>query len=86
VSGELHASACRFTPWERAPVTHSIGGLVGPRAGLDDAENRKFLTLPGLELRAIVQPVASRYTEYAIPVTIQYLSGGTEEIQEITLG
>jgi hypothetical protein len=24
---------------------------VGPRAGLDDVEKRKFLTLPGLELR-----------------------------------
>jgi hypothetical protein len=34
---------------------------VGPRAGLDYEEKRKFLTLPGLEL----QPVASRYTDYA---------------------
>jgi hypothetical protein len=40
----------RFTPWERAPGTHCIGGWVGPRAGLDAVENRKFLTLPGLEL------------------------------------
>jgi hypothetical protein len=29
---------------------------VGPRAGLDDVEKRKFLTLPGLELR--LQPPA----------------------------
>jgi hypothetical protein len=36
---------CRFTPWERAPGTHWIGGWVGPRAGLDDMEKRKFLTL-----------------------------------------
>jgi hypothetical protein len=42
---------CRFTAEERAPSTHCIGGCVGPRAGLDDVENRKFLTLPGLELR-----------------------------------
>jgi hypothetical protein len=35
---------------------------VGPRAGLDDVEKRKFLTQPRLEL----QPVASRYTDYAI--------------------
>jgi hypothetical protein len=41
---------CRFTPGERAPVTHWIGGWVNPRAGLDDVEKRKFLTLPGLEL------------------------------------
>jgi hypothetical protein len=53
----------RFTPGERAPGTHWIGGLMDLRAGLDDLEKRKFLTLPGLEL----QPVASRYTEYAIP-------------------
>jgi hypothetical protein len=34
---------------------------VDLRAGLDDLEKRKFLTLPGLELRPLgVQPVASR--------------------------
>jgi hypothetical protein len=38
---------------------------VGPRAGLYGVEKRKFLTLPGLELRP---PVASRYTDCAIPV------------------
>jgi hypothetical protein len=36
--------------------------MVGPRAGLDDVEKRKFFTLPGLELRPL-----SRYTDYAIP-------------------
>jgi hypothetical protein len=36
---------------------------VGPRAGLDGIEKLKFLTLPGLEL--VVEPVASRYTDYA---------------------
>jgi hypothetical protein len=40
-----------FTPREIAPGTHWIGGWVEPRAGLDDVEKRKFLTLPGLELR-----------------------------------
>jgi hypothetical protein len=29
---------CRFTPGERAPGTHWIGGWVGPRAGLEDVE------------------------------------------------
>jgi hypothetical protein len=44
-------------PWERAPGTHFIGGWVDPRAGL------------GLELPPpmVVQPVASRYTDWAIP-------------------
>jgi hypothetical protein len=51
VGGKWSASRpCRFTPGERAPGTHLIGGWVDPRAGLDDVENRKFLTLPGLEL------------------------------------
>jgi hypothetical protein len=38
---------------------------VDTRAGLDDVEKRQFLTLPGLEL----QPVASRYTDYAVPAS-----------------
>jgi hypothetical protein len=41
---------CRFTPRERAPGTHWIEDWVGPRAGLDAVERRKFLTLPGLEI------------------------------------
>jgi hypothetical protein len=43
---------------------------VGPIAGLDEVEKRKFLTLSGLELRpdpSAVQPVASLYNDYAIP-------------------
>jgi hypothetical protein len=43
----------RFTLGERAPGMHWIGGWVGPRAGLDDVEKRKFLTLPGPELRPL---------------------------------
>jgi hypothetical protein len=34
--GEWSASRyCCFTPRDRAPVTHWIGGWVGPRADLD---------------------------------------------------
>jgi hypothetical protein len=70
VGGEWSTSRPgRFTPGERAPGTHWIGGWAGLRAGVDDLEKRKFLTLPGLEL----QPVASRYTNYAIPAPIEYL-------------
>jgi hypothetical protein len=32
------------------PGTHWIGGWLDPRAGLDNGEKRKFLTLPLLEL------------------------------------
>jgi hypothetical protein len=39
VGGQWPASRpCRFTPGERAPGTHFIGGWVDPRAGLDDME------------------------------------------------
>jgi hypothetical protein len=32
----------RFTPSERAPGNHWIGGWVGPRAGLDAVVRKKF--------------------------------------------
>jgi hypothetical protein len=50
----------RFTPEERAPGIHWIGSWVDPRDGLDDVDNRKFLTLPGRELRPLVRPVRSQ--------------------------
>jgi hypothetical protein len=52
VGGEWWVSRSnRFIPGERALGAHWLGGSVGPRAGLDDVEKRKFLTLSGLELR-----------------------------------
>jgi hypothetical protein len=45
---------------ERVPGTHWIRGWVGPRAGLDDVDKRKFLTLPGLELQPLRHPVRSQ--------------------------
>jgi hypothetical protein len=49
-----------FTPRERGPGTHWIGGWVDPRAGLNDEEKRKFLTLPGLVLRLLGRPARSQ--------------------------
>jgi hypothetical protein len=40
--------------------TSWIGGWVDARAGLDDLEKRKFLTLPGLELRHLRRPARSQ--------------------------
>jgi hypothetical protein len=37
-----------------------IGGWVGSRAGLNDVEKRKFLALPGLELRSLGWPARSQ--------------------------
>jgi hypothetical protein len=60
VGGECSTSRPgRFNPGERAPGTHWIGGSVALRAGLDDLEKRKFLTLPGLELRSLGRPTRS---------------------------
>jgi hypothetical protein len=47
-------------PGERAPSTHWIGGWVGLTAGLDDVEKRKFVTLPGIELRPLGRPARSQ--------------------------
>jgi hypothetical protein len=41
--GEWSASRpCRFTPRERSPGTHWIGGWMGPRSGLDAVVKRKI--------------------------------------------
>jgi hypothetical protein len=64
--GEWSASChCGFTPGERAPRTHWIGSCVGPRAGLNGMEKRKFLTLPGLKLRPLGLP-AHRQSLYQL--------------------
>jgi hypothetical protein len=58
--GEWSASRRgRFTPGERSAGTHWIEGWVDPRASLHDVEKRKFLTLPGLELRPLGHPARS---------------------------
>jgi hypothetical protein len=58
VSGQLHASAA--LPRERAPNIHCIGGWVDYRAGLEDEEKRKFLILPGLDLRPLGRPARNQ--------------------------
>jgi hypothetical protein len=51
--------------------THWIGGWVDLRAGQDDLEKRKFLTLPGLELRPLGHPAVQ-----SIPTTLSRLLVG----------
>jgi hypothetical protein len=72
VGGEWSASRpYRFTSGERTLGTHSIGNWVGPRAGLDELVNKKFLILLYSNSDpSVVQPIASRYTYYAIPARI----------------
>jgi hypothetical protein len=41
---------------------------MGPGTGLDGMEKRKFFILRGSNSNfSVVQPIASRYTDYAIP-------------------
>jgi hypothetical protein len=58
VGGERSASRpCRFTPGERAPITHWIRDWVGLRA---DMEKRKLFPPPELELLLFGRPVRSQ--------------------------
>jgi hypothetical protein len=75
LSGGEWSGSCpgHFTPGETTPGTHWIGGWVDPRASLDDVEKRKFLTLPDSNSDpSVVHPIASCYTDYAIPVPYKY--------------
>jgi hypothetical protein len=57
-----------FTPRERAPGTHGIGGWVSPRAVLDAVAKRKVPS-PRRESNPrtpIIRPIALRYTDWAI--------------------
>jgi hypothetical protein len=63
VSDQLHAPAA--LPSTKEPVTHWIGGWVGPRAVLDTVVKRK---IPSLRRESnprtpVVQFVAQRYTD-----------------------
>jgi hypothetical protein len=40
VSGQFHTAAA--LPLGKSPFTHSVGGWVDPRGGLDDVEYRKI--------------------------------------------
>jgi hypothetical protein len=62
----------RFTPRERAPGTHWIGGWVGPRGVLNAVVKRKIPS-PRQESDArtpIFQPVAQRHTDWAITALV----------------
>jgi hypothetical protein len=61
VRGEWSAShPCHFTPKETAPGTYWMEGWMDSRAGQDEMEKLKFLTLPGLELHSLGSPAGSQ--------------------------
>jgi hypothetical protein len=64
VGGQFHAPDA--LPPEKIPGVHCIESWVGPGAGLDGCGKSRFPQ--GFNPRT-VQPVAIRYTEYAIPTS-----------------
>jgi hypothetical protein len=56
--GQFHALAA-LPPGKETP-TPIESNWVDPDAGLDDAENRKFVNLPALELRLLCRPAGSQ--------------------------
>jgi hypothetical protein len=52
-----------------APGSHWVGGWVGPRAGLDGMEKKKFWSLPGLKLQPLSCPACSQLL-YRVPVPV----------------
>jgi hypothetical protein len=59
-------------PGERAPGTHWIGGWLDPRAGLAmwRKENSRTYRYSNSH-PSVVQPLASRYADYAIPAPLR---------------
>jgi hypothetical protein len=72
----LLTSALDGGEWSASPlgkeplVTQSIGGWVGPRAGLDAVEKRKILPLSGIEPGVII-PKPTRYVFIVHKITVQ---------------
>jgi hypothetical protein len=62
----------RFTPRERAPGTHWIGGWLGPRAGLDIVTKRKIPSPcresnPDHPLGRVLQKLLLKYSRSSLP-------------------
>jgi hypothetical protein len=65
-SAEAGSDRSAPRPGRFNPEAHWIGCWVDTRAGLDDVEKRKLLTLPGLEIRPL-----GLYTDCAIPAPLR---------------
>jgi hypothetical protein len=86
VGGQLHAPAS-LPPRERAPGTHWTGSWVGPRAVLDAVVKRKIPSA-GRESNPrtpIVQPVAQRYTDWAITALLNFTVCSKIKFKELTV-
>ena len=70
MSDQLHAPAA--LPSGKDPGAHSVGSYVGPRARVDDFEEKQNLTPPGFE-PCTAQPVANRYTDFSVQVLAHFV-------------
>jgi hypothetical protein len=71
-----------FTPGERIPDAHYIGGWVGLRAGLDTEARGKYLSpLPGIEPRSPGRPARSQ-TLYWLSYPAHNLRHAPRQLQE----
>jgi hypothetical protein len=72
MSGQLHAPA--VLPPGKSPRYPFYRRLGGPQSRSGQYGEVKIFTLPGLELPLplVVQPVASRYTDWAIPLELNF--------------
>jgi hypothetical protein len=68
VGGQVHVPAA--LPQGKRQGTHCTGGWVGPQGRSERL--RKTSPPPGFDLRT-VQPVLSRYTDYAIPARPEHI-------------
>jgi hypothetical protein len=60
LSGQINIPAA-LPPKKEPPVSHDIGGPVGPRAGLNTVKKREIsLPLPEIEPRPSTQPILLR--------------------------
>jgi hypothetical protein len=83
VSGQFHAPAT--TRREGAPGAHWIEGWVDPRAGLDDVEKKKFLPLPGLEIRSLGRRARSQ-SLYRLRYPSCVVSNASNRNNDVQLG
>jgi hypothetical protein len=71
----------RFTPRERAPVTHWIGGWMGLRDSPDDVEKRTFLYLTRTRTPT---PRSSSPQPVAIPTALSRFLGKIRSIEKFS--